>query len=142
MTDDFNELMNRLQGSLTQMADDPQAAANEFALPEIEGHASVFDDKIRVTMDSEGFRDLTIDPRAMRLSNAELAEQLLDLFNKALQDHNEKMMQALTEQHPSGDNENLQSELRQIQTQSVQAMKKYTDSLFDALGQVRRISEG
>lgn len=139
MTEDFNHLFERLQGSLDTMRTDPQAAA-DFALPEVEAHGTALEEQIRVTMGTEEFTELTIDPRAMRQSNAELAHHLLEAFNAALADHNRQLATALTAQHPATD-ESLQSELRQIQNQSVRAMKTYTDSLMDALGQVRRLSE-
>ncbi len=140
MTEDFNAVLERLQGNLSQFVDDPQSAAGEFQIPEVEGHGTALDEQINVTMSQEKFTELTIDPRAMRLANAQLAEHLLEAFNAALEDHNRQMMEQLTQQHPTGDGESLQQDLRQIQADSLQAMKKYTDSLFDALGQVRRLS--
>lgn len=142
MTDDFSQILDRLQGNLGALAKDPSAAASDFEAPEVEGHGTAHEEQIRVTMASGKFTELTIDPRAMRLANAELAEHLLAAFNQALEEHTQRSAEALLEQHPSLDPETMQAELRQIQTQSLQAMKKYTDSMFDALGQMNRINTG
>lgn len=140
MTDSFNELLTRLQSSLSTVAGagtDP--TTGDDSLPQVEVTTTAHDEQIIVTMSNHEFTALKIDARAMRLTNDELSDHLLTALNAALQAYAEKMAAALQDPENATELAALQTELRDIQTQSVSAMQTYTSELFNALDQARRL---
>lgn len=133
MTADFEDVLSRLNDTVDQAA----VSTELGELPEVEGEATAYDERISVKVRSGKVTDLEIQPLAMRLSNAELAEHLTTAVNDALADYAEKITAALTETE-STDFGSLMNSTRQLQTDSLRAMKAYTESLFDALNQVKR----
>lgn len=133
---DFDDVLSRLQGPLGRIN---AGEAGTPELPTVRGEGSTEDEQIRVAMEGGEFNELTIDARAMRRSNAELADQILVAVNAALADHTAKVAEAMADRADLGD---LQNELAQLRQDSLHAMKTYTESLFDALGQMNRINRG
>lgn len=140
MTDSFDELLTRLQGRLTEAAEGATTQTGAgYTLPEVEATATAHDEQISVTMTNNEFTALKIDARAMRLTNDELSAHVLEAFNAALRAFAEKMTETLQNPDQATDFTSLQGDLRDIQNQSVTAMRTYTDSLFEALAQARRL---
>lgn len=133
MTADFEDVLSRLNDTVDQAA----VSTELGELPDVGGEATAYDERISVMVRSGKVTDLEIQPLAMRLSNAELAEHLTTAVNDALADYAEKITAALTETE-STDFGSLMNSTRQLQTDSLRAMKAYTESLFDALNQVKR----
>ncbi|OYN98953.1 hypothetical protein B0O41_2352 [Propionibacteriaceae bacterium ES.041] len=133
MTADFEDVLSRLNDTVDQAATSPELGE----LPEVEGEAAAYDDRISVKVRAGKVTDLEIQPLAMRLSNADLAEHVTTAVNAALADYAEKITAALTETETT-DFGSLMTSTRQLQNDSLRAMKAYTESLFDALNQVKR----
>ncbi|NNG18914.1 hypothetical protein HJ590_04880 [Naumannella sp. ID2617S] len=132
MTADFEDVLSRLNDTVDQAA----RGERPSQLPEVEGEATAYDDRITVKVRAGKVTGLEIQPLAMRLSNVELAEQLSTAVNEALVDYADKVTAALMDSDT--DFGSLGRSTRQIQQDGLKAMKAYADSLFDALNQVKR----
>lgn len=141
MTDSFDQLLTRLQSSLAAVASgDASPTAGDTPLPPVAVTTTAHDEQISVTMSNNEFTALKINARAMRLTNDQLSEHILTALNAALQAYAEKMAEALQNPENATDLAALQTELRDIQAQSVSAMQSYTSELFSALDQARRLA--
>lgn len=139
MTDSFDDVLTRLTRRVGDQATRTEATEAGFDLAEVRGEGEARDGELRVVMQAGRFTEVTIDVRAMRLSNVELAEALLEAVNAASDAHAAALAEAVREDAGT-DFGALQADLRDIQTQSLTAMRTYTDSLFDALAQARRLA--
>ncbi|MFX4273203.1 hypothetical protein ACQBAR_00190 [Propionibacteriaceae bacterium Y1685] len=139
----FEDVLRRLQGHLDRAADpkapQPGSEGEEFALPEVKGEGTGMDGKIRAVFERDKFTEIAIEARVMGKTNAELSDGILEAINGAIEDHTQKLTAAVEESGEQTDFESLQADLRDIQAQSLTAMKSYTDSMFDALGQMKRL---
>ncbi|MDN5726373.1 MAG: hypothetical protein L0G99_10665 [Propionibacteriales bacterium] len=140
---DFEDVLRRLQGHVDRAADPATAQGKtdpaEFALPEVRGEGVGLNGKIRAVFERDKFTEFTIEARVMGRTNAELSQGILAAINGAIEDHTRKLAEAVKESGEQTEFASLQADLRDIQTQSLSAMKTYTDSMFDALGQMKRL---
>lgn len=147
MTDSFDQLLGQLHQQLSTAASrtkggtDAQGAAGaetaEPEVPDVETTATALDEQVRVTMSGNRFTALKIDARAMRQTNDELAEHVLEAFNRVMEQHSRALADAYLADN-STDFGALAADVRTMQSQSVEAMRTYTESLYSALDQARR----
>lgn len=132
MSAEFEDIFSRL----TDKVDEAAAGSKLGEMPDVEGMGTAHDERITVKVRQGQVRELEIQPLAMRLSNVDLAEKLTAAVNDALGDYAEKITEALSES--STDFVALGQSTRKLREDSLKAMKQYTESLFDALNQVKR----
>ncbi|MVA76758.1 YbaB/EbfC family DNA-binding protein [Auraticoccus sp. F435] len=139
MTDGFEDVLRRLDGRLTEVVEGREDLAEGVQLAEVRGVGEAADGRIRAVMAGGTFTELTIEPAAHRMSHVELAEAVLEAVNAAAAEHARLLTEAV-QAADSTDLGRLQGDLRQLQSQSLTAMRTYTESLFDALAQARRLA--
>lgn len=136
----FDEVLTRLQRHVDRIAEGDEAARAGFALPDgITGEGSSDRDRVKVRVSGGEVTDVQIDIRALRQDTAELGRQVKDAVNAALTDHAAQVAAAMADEQ--SDFSSLQTDLRDIQAQSLQAMTTYTNSMFAALDQMRTIAK-
>jgi DNA-binding protein YbaB len=114
--DDLRQALGSMAGEASEYFQKAQLFQERMA--EITGTASSDDGYIKVTWRGDGLDGLEINPRAMRMGSAELAEKILRLSKEAKADSRKQsnaiMEGLLGEQNPAGivaDKEGLQESL-------------------------------
>ncbi len=101
----------------------------------VAGHGSALDDRIRATVTDGRLTELELQPQAMRLTNADLSEHVVQAVNEALAGYQSALMTALTDQQP--DLSSVADGLREIQADAVRAVSAYTDQMYEVLKRVQ-----
>lgn len=99
------------------------------------GHGSALDDRVRATVTDGRLTELELQPQAMRLTNADLSEHVVQAVNEALAGYQSALMTALTDQQP--DLSSVADGLREIQADAVRAVSAYTDQMYEVLKRVQ-----
>lgn len=126
-TPNLQDIMEQLQAQVEQSAQGPA----EVPAMDAEGRGTAADDRITVVLRGGKVDEIEIQPLALRLSNADLAEAVKDAVNAAIDDHNERLMAQLQSQQT--DFGSLQRSLVEIQHEANRAMEAYAHGLNDAL---------
>lgn len=103
-SDDFGDLLRTPEEIRAEHQAELQKAEDlQLKIGEIVGTASSEDERIRVVFSEvDGIRELTVDPRAMRLPSDELAEEVKRLTNAAKSDGQAQIQKLLDETFNDG----------------------------------------
>jgi|GEM_PF-4009353 len=123
---EFDAILERLQVQAQQ------AAATPVGLPEVTSEGASDNEQVRATVSSGKLQSVTIDPRAMRLTNAELADLVVEAVNAAIEAQNAAVTAAM--QDESTDFGQLNRNLDEIRSDANQTMAKYLDAMTEMLG--------
>jgi DNA-binding protein YbaB len=135
--EDLRQVLDSMAGDAREYFQKAQLAQERVA--EITGTATSDDGYIKVTWRGDGLDALEINPRAMRMGSAELAEKILRLSQEAKADSrkqsNAVMEDLLGEQNPAGilaDKQELQESIdmmRDVFTGAINDSKDLIDQL-------------
>lgn len=111
-----------------QLAEQARAVQQRpMRTPEVEAEGRSRDDLVTITLRGQEFTDATVDPRAMRESNADLAELFTQAANDALRKHQEAMVEAL--QSDETDFGALNKQLESVRNEANQSAQRYLESM-------------
>ncbi|MEU7896857.1 YbaB/EbfC family nucleoid-associated protein [Nonomuraea sp. NPDC049152] len=139
MDGDFGTIdMDRIiKGADAQMA---RVEEMQQSLSTLVGRASDEDGLVSVEYASEGMRDLTLHPKAMRLSSGELAELIKTVFQEASADlqrqASELMAEVFGEDNPMRNFTDPEASMHDIR----QARAAFDRTFEDVMGELDRIS--
>lgn len=108
-----------------------RSAATPFTVPEVEAEGASRDDLVTVRMAAGRATGVTIDPRAMRLTNVELADLVTEATNAAVQAHNDALAAALQDRQT--DFGALREKLDSIGADAQRSMDRYLDTMYEVL---------
>jgi DNA-binding protein YbaB len=100
-----------------------------------EGQGVAADGLLQVTAAGGRIRSVEINPRAMRMASQDLAEAITEAVNAALADMESKYPELPI---ASIDPARLRDQLAQAHEEGIRAMRRYTDSITDALSRFNR----
>lgn len=110
-------------------------------LAEAVGRGEAADGHVLVEYTAAGLRELTIDPRAMRMTSEELAEAVKEALGAAVQDFRAQSAQALRDAGLAGaDGETDKPDLAAIQERLGQARDRYSSVMRTAAQQLDEAS--
>lgn len=121
----LEEIFSRLDAELDRVA----GAVHAPEVDPVEGASE--DGRITATMAAGQIQSISIHPAAMRLTNAELADQIRDAVNATLAAYQQSMVQALSAD--DGEFGQLQGRLREISADAQQSMQAYQESMLQML---------
>lgn len=101
----------------------------------VEGHGSAYDDQIRVRMVNGQVAAFDVQPRALRLDNAELGERLAEAVNTAIADYQASVTRAMAESQT--DFAALSQGVREVQAEAMRSIERYTDQMMQMLKQAK-----
>jgi len=100
-----------------------------------EGHGEAANGMVRVTVAGGRLSTVELNPRVMRLPSEELAEAFVEAANAALTD---LAAQSPTVGAPTADLATLEAQLDEAHQQGVLQMRRYQQSIDDALSRLGR----
>lgn len=128
MSTDFSAIFD----NLVEQANAAAESESGFEPPEpVIAEGTAFDDRIRVRIENGRVTEFDLRPEAMRLTNADLADHLVTAVNQALTGYQQALTEAMTDEQT--DFGQLQSQLRDLQSESLRAIDKYTDAMGEML---------
>ena len=87
--------MNELEELLSKLGTELDKPLPQVEVPTVEGEGLSEDQMVRVTVSGGQVSDIAIDPRSMRKSSVELADDLKEAMNAALVAHADALMVAM-----------------------------------------------
>jgi DNA-binding protein YbaB len=128
----IEQLLAQTQQTLAQALGQGGDGADEDAEP-IQGVGMAADGLIRIVAVPGGqLQELELDPRVMRFTTVQLAEEITAAANAALAD----LQAQLRERAAAPDLEGIADQLRQVQEQSVPELRKFIDALTDVQSRI------
>jgi DNA-binding protein YbaB len=125
VSDGFDDDLSRARRELQELA---AASEAEGRLPQ--GHGEAAEGLVRVTVEAGRISTVELNPRAMRLPSPDLAEAFTEATNAALADLESRYPPVAL---PSIDPATLDAQLAEVQQQGLIQMRRYNESLNDAL---------
>ena len=119
--------MNELEEILARVGAELDTAMPEIEIPAVEAEGTSEDEQVRITVANGQVTDVSIDPRSLRKSSAELADDIKAATNAALQAHAQALMAAMQEQ--STDPATLRTDLDGVRDQAVKSLSEYLDTM-------------
>ena len=129
MSTDISALFDKLVEQANHTADKDDQTFEPAAPVVAEGTA--FKERIRVRIENGKVTEFDLRPEAMRLTNADLGDHLVTAVNAALAAYQQAMTEAITDEQT--DFGQLQSQLRDMQSESLRVIDKYTDAMGEML---------
>jgi DNA-binding protein YbaB len=127
----IEQLLAQTQQTLAQALGQGGGEA-ENAEP-IQGYGEAAEGMIRIVALPGGqLQDLELDPRVLRMTTVQLAEEILAAANGALAD----LQQQLRERAAAPDLDSIAERLREVQEQSVPELRKFMDALTDVQSRI------
>ncbi len=124
---EFDQVFDRLR----RLTETP---ARAVAPPVVSGEGATPDGWVSVRIEGGKVAAVRIDARAMRTSNAALADMVAEAVNAALAAHTKAVLEALSDAStPAGER---QRELEDIRQQTRRAMADYLGTMQDLLSRV------
>lgn len=93
---EFDDILRRLADQVAQPIEVPEP-------PTVTGEGTSTDQMVTVTLSGGEVEGITIDPRSMRKSSVELADDLRHAFNAAIGSHNHALLEAMSADAPDPD---------------------------------------
>lgn len=90
---EFDDILRRLAEQVAQPIEVPEP-------PTVTGEGTSADEMVTVTLSGGEVQGITIDPRSMRKSSVELADDLRHAFNAAIASHNQALFEAMSADAP------------------------------------------
>ncbi|MGJ6979003.1 hypothetical protein ACSDQ9_00520 [Aestuariimicrobium soli] len=135
---DFEAVLSDLNRLTAQVSDGSLKPSDEQleALPEVVGTNE--DETIKVSIKAGTVTRVELHPKAHRLDNVTLGEQLTEAINAAIQANLEAVMQGNADLG-TPDYASLNQQLNDIQTESLRSMQRYTDGMLDMLRKAKEL---
>src|SRR5580765_4503836 len=127
----FDDVLSQVQDQVRRASDGLETGAE---LPRVETEAFAYDHRISVVMAGGQVSRIAIQAAAMRLSNVELAEYLVEAVNAAITAHSEAMVAATTDTRT--DFGALQHDLRALSDSAQRSMSSYLGEMQAMLTRV------
>jgi DNA-binding protein YbaB len=127
----IEQLLAQTQRTLAQALG--QGGDNAEEAEPLQGYGEGAEGLIRIIAVPGGqLQDLEMDPRVLRMTTVQLAEEILAAANGALAD----LQAQLRERMAAPDLDNIADRLREVQEQAVPEMQKYMDALTDVQSRI------
>lgn len=117
--------MNELEELLSKLGTELDKPLPQVEVPTVEGEGLSEDQMVRVTVSGGQVSDIAIDPRSMRKSSVELADDLKEAMNAALVAHAGALMVAM--QADATDPSTLSTDLDAIAGEATRSLTEYLD---------------
>ena len=117
--------MNELEELLSKLGTELDKPLPQVEVPTVEGEGLSEDQMVRVTVSGGQVSDIAIDPRSMRKSSVELADDLMQAMNAGLKAHADALMVAMQAQAP--DPTSLSTELDAVADEATKTLSDYLD---------------
>lgn len=128
MSTDFSALLDNLVAQASHTSE----AQQEFEpIEPVIGEGTAFNERVRVRIENGKVTEFDLRPEAMRLTNADLGGHLVTAVNAALVAYQQAMVEAVTDEQT--DFGQLQSQLRDMQAESLRVIDRYTDAMGEML---------
>lgn len=121
---EFEDVLRRLSEQVAQPLQTP-------APPTVTGEGASEDQMVRITVSAGEVESIHIDPRSMRKSSVELADDLRAAFNEAVGAHNQALYEAMSTDAP--DPEAIGAGLESIREEAAQSLGSYLDQMSEML---------
>lgn len=119
--------MNELEQLLTNLTAELEQPLPPVEVPVVSAEGTSEDQMVRVTVSGGQVEDITIDPRAMRRSSVEFADDLRHAVNAALEAHAQALMATMQEQ--ATDPAELSSQLGEVAREATRSLADYLDTM-------------
>lgn len=117
--------MNELEDILSRLGAELEKPLPAVEVPTVEAEGTSEDQMVRVSVTSGQVSGIVIDPRSMRKSSVELADDLMQAMNAGLKAHADALMVAMQAQAP--DPTSLSTELDAVADEATKTLSDYLD---------------
>lgn len=117
--------MNELEDILNRLGAELAAPLPAVEVPTVEAEGASEDDMVRVSVSGGQVSGIVIDPRSMRKSSVELADDLMEAMNAALRAHSDKLMVAMQAEAP--DPATLRGQLDEVRDEATRTLGDYLE---------------
>ena len=117
--------MNELEDILSRLGAELEKPLPAVEVPTVEAEGTSEDQMVRVSVTGGQVSGIVIDPRSMRKSSVELADDLMQAMNAGLKAHADALMVAMQAQAP--DPTSLSTELDAVADQATKTLSDYLD---------------
>lgn len=117
--------MNELEDILSRLGAELEKPPPAVEVPTVEAEGTSEDQMVRVSVTGGQVSGIVIDPRSMRKSSVELADDLMQAMNAGLKAHADALMVAMQAQAP--DPTSLSTELDAVADEATKTLSDYLD---------------
>lgn len=117
--------MNELEDILSRLGAELEKPLPAVEVPTVEAEGTSEDQMVRVSVTGGQVSGIVIDPRSMRKSSVELADDLMQAMNAGLKAHADALMLAMQAQAP--DPTSLSTELDAVADEATKTLSDYLD---------------
>ncbi|AQP51547.1 YbaB/EbfC family nucleoid-associated protein [Tessaracoccus flavescens] len=117
--------MNELEDILSRLGAELEKPLPAVEVPTVEAEGTSEDQMVRVSVTGGQVSGIVIDPRSMRKSSVELADDLMQAMNAGLKAHADALMVAMQAQAP--DPTSLSTELDAVADEATKTLSDYLD---------------
>ena len=117
--------MNELEDILSRLGAELEKPLPAVGVPTVEAEGTSEDQMVRVSVTGGQVSGIVIDPRSMRKSSVELADDLMQAMNAGLKAHADALMVAMQAQAP--DPTSLSTELDAVADEATKTLSDYLD---------------
>lgn len=117
--------MNELEDILSRLGAELEKPLPAVEVPAVEAEGTSEDQMVRVSVTGGQVSGIVIDPRSMRKSSVELADDLMQAMNAGLKAHADALMVAMQAQAP--DPTSLSTELDAVADEATKTLSDYLD---------------
>ena len=117
--------MNELEDILSRLGAELEKPLPAVEVPTVEAEGTSEDQMGRVSVTGGQVSGIVIDPRSMRKSSVELADDLMQAMNAGLKAHADALMVAMQAQAP--DPTSLSTELDAVADEATKTLSDYLD---------------
>lgn len=123
---EISDILARLAEQVTQPIEVPEP-------PTVTGEGLSEDQMVRLTVSGGEVTEISIDPRSMRKSSVELADDLKAAFNEAINAHNQALYEAMSADAPNP--EEIGAGIEGIREEAANSLESYLDQMTAMLEQ-------
>ncbi|TRY18767.1 YbaB/EbfC family nucleoid-associated protein [Tessaracoccus rhinocerotis] len=123
---EFEDVLRRLAEQVEQPVEVPEP-------PKVSGEGHSEDEMVRITVSGGEVEDVSIDPRSLRKSSVELADDIRAAVNGAIGAHNRALHEAMTADAP--DPAAIGGAIDGIREEAARSLDEYLDKMTAMLEQ-------
>ena len=123
--------MNELEGLIAQLGSELANPLPAPAIPVVEAEGESEDRMVRITVSEGKVREVVIDPRSMRKSSVELADDVRHALNAAVEAHAAALAEAMSA--AATDPATLGTELDAIAGEATKSLGAYLDLMTEMM---------
>lgn len=125
--------MNEFEDILKRLAEQVQEPIETPEPPTVSGEGLSEDQMVRIAVSGGEVESVSIDPRSLRKSSLELADDIKAAVNAAVAAHNRALYEAMSEQAP--DPEAIGAGIDGIREEAANSLDEYLDKMTAMLEQ-------